>query len=98
MNNKTIIIKRTDFEKLLKTIDRQMTSFYLERMPANKKDGECRCSIASELVAFHVREAVMQVTRSFCRIAGQEFPIPALLKGQRFKILDPSPKQEGDQT
>lgn len=78
MDNKTIIIKRTDFEKLLKTIDRQMTSFYLERMPANKKDGECRCSTASELVAFHVREAVMQVT-------------PVLLQDRRPRIPNTGP-------
>ena len=98
MSKINIIIKRSDFEKLLKTIDSQTTSFYLERMLYNRKDGECRCITASELVAFHVREAVMQVTKSFCKIAGQEFPVFTLLKGQNVTIPCPSPKQGGDQT
>ncbi|MBL7175269.1 MAG: hypothetical protein ISS66_05525 [Desulfobacteraceae bacterium] len=97
MKKETIIIKRSHFENLLKTLDRQTTTFYLKRMPAGKKDGDCRCSTASELVAFHVREAIIQVTRSFCRLAGVEFPIPYLFRGQDFKKQGPSPKQEGDQ-
>lgn len=96
-SEETIIIKRSDFEKLLKTIDGNMTTFFLKRMPENKKLNECHCATADELMAFHVREAVIQVTRSFCRLAGVEFPMPTLLRGQDFTKSSLSPTKEGDQ-
>lgn len=98
MSEEMISIKRSDFELLLKTIDRQTTSFFLARKTSIKEPIKSCHDMASNLAAFEVRDAIWQVTRSFCDLAGIDFPIPTVLKGQSFMKSDLSPTREQDQS
>jgi len=91
MSKETVTIKRSDFESLLKTIDRRTTSFFLTRKTSIKEPIKGCHDMASDLVAFEVRDAIWQVTRSFCKLAGIEFPMPTILKGPSFPKKDLSP-------
>jgi hypothetical protein len=38
---------------------------------------KCHCATASELVGFHVREAIRQCIEGLCALTGQAYPLPS---------------------